>query len=369
MAQSGTQCSYALFKVRLQGLYRAALAPVLDRLWISKNVFIMKWGIIGPGDIARNFVRDFSELSSLQQVSAIYNHRKKTAKEFADEFGVNEVFTDLDSFIREGDAEIVYISTPHTKHYDEVKACLAAGLHVLCEKPMAINRRQYEELYELAAMKNVYLLEGMWLRFLPHITRLLEQTEAGTIGRPLSLKASMCYQAPKDPDSRYFDPELGGGSLLDLGVYTVFLAVLLFGKPDSIAVTAHLTDQGIDDCCAILLGYADGRHALLESSLLYNTQQPAVLTGEKGEIHILTPWFEKSPGLEIYPSEGGEPIRRPVEWQGHGLHFEAAAVLDDIAAGRTSNSLFTPAMSLEIITVMDEIRRQAGIGYDEEEKT
>ncbi|RYY62213.1 MAG: Gfo/Idh/MocA family oxidoreductase [Chitinophagaceae bacterium] len=329
----------------------------------------MRWGIIGPGSIAHDFVRDFEQLGTMEQVVAVYNHRKKSAKDFAGEFGVESVFTELDRFIREGNAEIVYISTPHTKHYDEVKACLEGGLHVLCEKPMAINRDQYAELYQLASARNLYLLEGMWLRFLPHMEKLLAQVGDGAIGKVMSVKASMGYKAPEDPDSRYYDPELGGGSLLDLGIYTVFLAVLLLGKPDSIMATGHLTDQGIDDACAIVLGYEDGRHALLESSLLYNTDQPALVSGDKGSIHILSPWFEKSAGLEIHLDENKEIKKLPVEWAGHGLHFEAAAVLQDIKKGKRTNALYNPELSLTIIGVMDEVRRQLGISYEENEET
>ncbi|MET0634897.1 MAG: Gfo/Idh/MocA family oxidoreductase [Chitinophagaceae bacterium] len=327
----------------------------------------MKWGIIGPGNIARDFVRDFEQLSSLQQVVSVFNHRKKAAREFADEFGIQGVYTDLEQFIRETTAEIVYIATPHTKHYDEVKACLEAGLHVLCEKPMAINREQYEELYELARQKKCYLMEGMWLRFLPHITLLLEQVNKGSVGKLLSIRASMCFKAPKDPDSRYFDPELGGGSLLDLGIYTVFLSLLLFGEPDEIKATGHLTDQGIDDTCVIIFNYKDGRHAILESSLMYNSNEPAIITGEKGSIQLLSPWFEKSPGLEIHYDEK-EVERWPVDWQGHGLHFEAKAVLQDISAGMRNNQLYSPELSLGIISAMDEVRKQLGVFYTQNEE-
>ena len=326
----------------------------------------MKWGIIGPGNIARSFVKDFEHVASLQQVVSVLSHRKKSAREFADEFGVTEVYTDLDEFILKNTAEIVYVATPHTKHYEEVKACLQAGLHVLCEKPMGINKQQYAELYALARQNNVYLLEGMWLRFLPHITRLLEQVDKGVIGNVLSVKASMCYKAPKDPDSRYYNPDLGGGSLLDLGIYTVFLSILLLGKPDRIRAVGHLTEQGIDDSCSILLGYDSGKHAVLESSLLFNSDQPAVVTGDKGQINILSPWFEHSPGLEIHP-EGKEVEKWPVDWQGHGLFFEAEEVIADIKAGKISSSVYTPAISLTIIETMDEIRNQLGIVYQKYE--
>ena len=328
----------------------------------------MKWGIIGPGNIAHDFVNDFKHLSSLQQVVSVFNYRKKSAREFATEFGVAEIFTDLESFVTGTTAEIIYVATPHTKHFEEVKACLNAGMHVLCEKPLGINRMQYEELYKLAAEKKVYLMEGMWLRFLPHITRLLEQVNSGSIGKVLSVKASMCFNAPDDPNSRYFDPELGGGSLLDLGIYTVFLGILLLGKPDIIKAVGHLTDQGIDDTCSILFGYNDGRHAILESSLLYNTDQPAVVIGDKGQINILNPWFEKSGGLEIH-RDNQEIEKWPSEWAGHGLQFEADAVINDIREGRTSNATYTPELSLAVIDAIDEIRRQLGIVYEKYEES
>ena len=322
----------------------------------------MKWAVIGPGSIAHDFINDFDEVDSHQELVSVVSHRRESAQEFADKFGVSEVYTDVSEFLANTTAEIVYVSTPHTKHFSEVKACLEAGLHVLCEKPMGINGDQYRQLYQTAKQHQCYLLEGMWLRFLPHIQMMLEQISNGTIGRVIAVKASMGFQAPRDPDSRYFDPELGGGSLLDLGVYTVFLAVLLLGKPDEIRCIGTLTDRGIDESVSILLNYKDKRHAVLESSLQYNTDLPAVVIGERGQISLLNPWFEKSPGIEIRTGED-EPDRRDVSWKGLGLHFEIAEVTGDIAAGRTTNEWYTPQFSLEVIDVMDEVRRQLGVRY------
>ncbi len=342
--------------------YTTHLAPGLNGEGKRAN---MKWGIIGPGSIAHDFVKDFDQLKTLQQVVSVLSHHEETAKEFAKEFSVQEVYTDLDKFVQETSAEIVYVATPHTKHYEEVKACLENGLHVLCEKPMGINHAQTSELYQLAKDSNVYLLEGMWLRFLPHIHRLKEEIDKGTIGKLISVNATMCYKAPKDPESRYYDPALGGGSLLDLGIYPVFLAIFLLGTPDRIRAIGHLTEKGVDDHCSILFGYDDGKHAILESSLLYNTELPAVVLGDEGTVSIRNPWFEKSPGLEIKIG-ADDATQWPTEWAGHGLWLEAEAVVEDIRNGRLSNALYSPGLSLDVIKVMDEIRKQVGIVYKNE---
>jgi predicted dehydrogenase len=322
-----------------------------------------RWGIIGPGTIAHQFVNDIGLLDSPQIIQAVLGHTEKHTDEFAKEFGVPQVFTDLHTFIEKAKIDIAYIATPHTLHYEQVLACLNKKIPVLCEKPMTINLDQCDELISASRLNNTFLMEGLWLRFLPSVQQLLQIIEKGEIGRIVSIKASMSFKAPYDPNSRLFNPELGGGSLLDLGVYPVFLALLLLGKPTTIKAIGTLSDQGVDEDCSVLFHYKNGQRAILESSLVTQTEIPAEITCEKGTIRILHPWFEKAAGVEVYLFDEGKTIY-PCQWPGHGLQFEAEEVLTCISNNKIESDRLPHEFSQMMMSVMDEIRRQIHVTYE-----
>lgn len=322
----------------------------------------VRWGIIGTGNIAHDFARDLAFLDPHQEVQAILGHSKKNTEEFARAFNVPQQFINLEEFTEKAQIDVVYIASPHTLHHEQAMACLQNKIPVLCEKPMAINLDQCNELIETSRDNNTFLMEGLWIRFLPSIQKLLQIIEKGQIGRIISIKASVNYKAPYDPHSRYFDPHLGGGSLLDLGVYPVFLALLLLGKPTSIKSIGKLSYEGVDESCAALLEYWNGQSAVLESSLLVQTETPAEIIGEKGTIRILHPWFERSPGIEV-PLYNKQRVIYPTLWDGHGLHYEAQEVLNCIRNGRTESGMMPQEFSRNIFSVTDEIRKQINVSY------
>lgn len=322
-----------------------------------------RWGIIGPGKIAEVFANDLEHVNSRQQVQAILGHTQETTESFAKEFNVPQVFYDIDDFLNEAEIDIVYVATPHTLHHEQVLACLQRRLPVLCEKPLTINREQCDELIKTARQNNVFLMEGMWIRFLPSIKLVMDLLEQGIIGKIVSVKAAMCYKAPYDPDSRYFDPELGGGSLLDLGIYPVFLSLLVLGKPDTIKAIGTISDSGVDEDCNVLFHYKSGRRAILESSLVSDADMPAEIIGEKGTIRILNPWFEKPTGIEVHLYDEGRTVY-PCKWAGHGLQFEIQEVLDCLSNKKISSDLLSHEVSRQLVTIMDEIRSQVKVTYE-----
>ncbi|MEI9946986.1 MAG: Gfo/Idh/MocA family oxidoreductase [Chitinophagaceae bacterium] len=327
---------------------------------------ITKWGIVGPGSIARDFVKDLSLISSTQLVQAVLGHTEKNTLQFAKEFNVPQVFMELDDFIEKADIDIVYVASPHALHHEQVLACLKKKIPVLCEKPLTINANQSMELIDTARINNTFLMEGMWLRFLPSIKLMMELINAGKIGNIISVKASISYKAPHDPGSRYFDPAMGGGSLLDLGIYPVFLALLLLGKPDTIKAIGSLSEEGVDENCSMLFHYKNGQQAILESSLISQTEMPAEIIGEKGIIKILNPWFEKAAGLELNVYNEGKIIL-PCRWEGHGLHFETEEVLNCIEENKIESDVFPHHFSLDLIMLMDKIRNQVHVIYEMDE--
>lgn len=182
------------------------------------------------------------------------------------------------------------------------------------------------------------------------------------IGEIISVKAALGYKAPKNHSNRYFNPELGGGSLLDLGVYPVFLAYQLLGKPDTIKAIGTLSPRGVDEHCSILFHYLNGKHALLESSLISESDLPAEITGEKGIIKIHSPWFEKSPAIELQLYDKVN-ITYPVGWEGHGLQFEIEETVRCIHEKRTESNMIPHTTSIEISQILDEIRDQIDVCY------
>jgi predicted dehydrogenase len=323
----------------------------------------MNWGIIGPGSIARDFTNDLKLVPGEHRVTAVLSHREESAREFAEEFGVAGVYTNLEKFLADKSIQAVYIATPHPFHYEQALACLKKKIPVLCEKPMTINAEQCAELVAMSRLQNTFLMEGMWIRFLPSIQNAVSLIREGRIGKIVSVKASMCYKAPADPSSRYFDPTLGGGSLLDLGIYPVFLAYLMLGEPETIKAIGTLSEKGVDEACSVLLHYANGEQAILESSLLKQTDLPAEITGEKGVIKILDPWFEKSPGVELQ-EYNKEKVLYPTEWKGHGLQFEAMEFIRCVEEQQFESEYMSHGFSLGMMRVMDEIRKQINVTYE-----
>lgn len=321
------------------------------------------WGIIGPGSIARDFANDMKLVSSPQKITAVLSDHMDSANEFADEYGVDVRTTEMDEFVRKGNVQIAYIATPHPFHYEAIKACLENHIAVLSEKPIVINYEQYEELRNLSVKNNTFLMEGMWIRFLPSFRKLMELVEQKAIGEIISVKASMYYKAPEDENNRYYDPDKGGGSLLDLGVYCVFLSTLLLGKPRKIKAAGRLSEQGIDEACAMLLSYSHGRYAMLESSLLIKNNTAAEIFGTEGVIRILNPWFEKAPGIEVELFNGkGEKF--PLSWGGHGFQYEIEEVINCLASQKIDSDLLPGNLSGEVLKIMDEIRNQLNVTYD-----
>jgi predicted dehydrogenase len=324
---------------------------------------LTKWGIIGPGNIAHTFAKDLTFANTPQKITAVLGHNVQSTFEFAREFNIPDYFTNVKEFIKNRNMDAVYIATPHPQHYEQALACLENNIPVLCEKPMTINTAQCSELIKAAEMHSTFLMEGMWIRFLPSITQVLDLIRQGMIGKVTSVRASTSFKAPHEPDNRFFDPALGGGSLLDLGIYPVFLSLLLLGKPSSVQAIAKLSEEGVDEACSIMLNYKDGSHAILESSLSSSLNIPAEIVGEEGIIKILNPWYEKATGIELQRNGEGKIIY-PCYWEGHGLYFEIQEVIQCIQNNRISSELLSHCFSLDMIKVLDEIRSQIRVTYD-----
>ncbi|GAA0830596.1 MAG: Gfo/Idh/MocA family oxidoreductase [Marinomonas sp.] len=320
----------------------------------------VRWGIIGTGNIARRFASDFRYAKS-GELRAIASRDKASADAFSADFDIELAFVDYFSLINSHEVDVIYIATPHTSHYDLTKACLLAGKAVLCEKPFTLNEAQSKELYDLAAAQNVFLMEAMWTRFNPVIEQVIEWVEEGEIGALHSIQASFNFLAPTDPEHRLLNLEMGGGALLDIGIYPVFLAQLFFGKPDFVQNQAVIGDTDVDVFEQILLGWENGQLASLEASLISCHPNRAIFSGSKGYIEIDSEWF-KAKSCRIVSSEGQE---RAVEFDfpGEGYQFEVDEVNRCLIEGLQESPNHSWKDSLELIATLDEIRQDMGLHY------
>ncbi|GAA4313742.1 Gfo/Idh/MocA family oxidoreductase [Compostibacter hankyongensis] len=328
----------------------------------------LKWGIVGPGKIARAFVQDLARADDRpHRVTAVMSHHLNDAEEFAAKHGIPYFFDSLKAMLSTAPPDIVYIATPHAAHYSQTMECLERGIPVLCEKPLALNLRQAEEMITTARMHGTFLLEGMWIRFLPSLRKVLELLQQGVIGKVNGVVADMSYKAPRDQKNRFYNPALGGGSLLDLGIYPVYLALLILGEPVYLKATASLSAEQIDEGCMIILKYTGGAYALLQSSIVKETEKQARLYGEKGFITIQTPWNEKPAGITVTLYHG-ESQTYPCTWEGRGFQYEIAEAGRCLSAGKTESDLHNHAISLSLMSLLDDIRAQAHIRYPADER-
>lgn len=322
-----------------------------------------RWGIIGPGDIAHAFAKDLPYAkSAVHTIRAVMGSSKESTTQFAEEFKVPHQYYSVEEMLNAGGIDGVYIASPHVFHYEQALKCLSAGVPVLCEKPITINSRQLMHLMQIAEQKNVFLLEGMWIRFLPDIEKLLGLIGQKKIGEVHTMQADISYKAEYDPKSRYFNPELGGGSLLDLGIYPVFLSTLLFGRPEEILATGIRTETGVDGKVSAMFTYAQGKSAKVDSSFISNTEGVATIFGDNGYIRIHNPWYEKAEGITVHTDDGTKVFHKS-EWEGKGLYFQVDEMVKCIQAGVIESSKYCHHFSLDVMRTLDDIRQQLRITY------
>lgn len=324
----------------------------------------VRWAIVGTGTIAETFVKDLQYIEQEEHsATCVVSRTKEHAQEFQEAMGIPNGYTTLDELIQNrAQFDIAYIATPHPMHYEACLSLLKAKVPVLCEKPMVLNEIQSVHLINKALETKTFLMEGLWIRFLPSILKVQEWIASGFIGDIKSITASMSYKAPYDPKNRYFNPELGGGSLLDLGIYPLYLSYLLLGNPSKIQSHAVRTATQVDGACAMLLEYKNGAYALLESSFIHRAPIEAFINGSEGFIRIGELWNEKPKEIVATLQNGSTLVYHP-DWKGHGLYFEALEAAQCLRKHKIQSEAVSHHTSLELVKLMDTIRKQNHIVY------
>lgn len=320
---------------------------------------ILNWGIIGTGTIADKFCRALTGgMEPAQRVAAVCSRSREKGESFARRFGCESVFGDVASMCAGDTVDVVYVATPHPFHAEAVIQAVSAGKHVLCEKPMTLNADQARKCFEAARKNGVFLMEAMWTRFVPAVTKACAWVEAGEIGEVLRVTSDFHALNREDASSRLFAPELGGGSLLDLGVYSLFAADLfLKGAPEVINTTMRPASTGVDGYMTAHLRYENGEAFI--SSGFERDGNYTVIEGTRGAIVVPDWCFAHS----AYLFRGGELAESFCEPCPNGMNWEAAHVVECIEKGLTVSPVYPPEMTVRALSCCDRLREEWGLSY------
>ncbi|WP_203784967.1 Gfo/Idh/MocA family protein [Paractinoplanes rishiriensis] len=320
----------------------------------------VRWGIVGLGGIAAQFARDLP-LAPGAELAAVGSRSAETAAAFAERFGFARAYGSYAELAADPDVDVVYVATPHAQHLDAALTCIEGGKAVLVEKPITLDLASAASLVQAAHTRGVFLMEAMWMRLNPAVLKVAELVAEGAIGWVSAIHADFGLQGPFEAEHRLRNPKLGGGALLDLGVYPIHLAHLIMGAPRSVQAWAHLTPEGVDENTGVLLGWEAGAVAALTCSINGNSRNGASITGTDGRIDLPPGFFVPREFVLNRPNHAPETFQFPFE--GNGYQFEAAEVQRCILAGDLESPHVPHATTLEIMGLLDTIRDEIGVAY------
>lgn len=321
---------------------------------------VINWGILGLGRIAHKFVQDLLQIPDARLL-AVASTDQQRADAFAGQYGAAHAFGTYEDLLSCEGLDAVYIATPHTGHYQTTLQCLNAGIAVLCEKPFAMNHQQVEKMVQTAREKKVFLMEALWTRFLPSVEKAVDLATSGSIGRITGVRADFGFKAAVDPEGRLYNKALGGGSLLDIGIYPLFAAYLFLGKPKTIKASAIVGSTGVDEQCGMVLTYEGGQMAVLNSTILTRTDTDAYVYGENGSVYLPSR-FQETRSVVLKPAEGDSQTFT-FDRTTHGYAYEAEHVMDCLREGKTESPVWSLDDSLNLMALLDAVRHEAGIYY------
>jgi predicted dehydrogenase len=324
------------------------------------------WGFVAAGKMAAAMARDLRTAGSHHargnRVGGVVSRTPESAAAFVRQFG-GQAYGSLDAMLADPGIDVVYVSSPNNLHYEQTKAALLAGKPVLCEKTFTLNAPQLAELIEIARSRQLFLMEAMWVRWLPLVTTLRQLLASGAIGQPLQLHAAFHSQPPIADDNRFYSPALGGGALLDLGIYPVSFASLVFGaQPQEILSKAQLAPTGVDTRFSAIFHYANGGVAQLAASFVGRMRHDIMILGREGNIRI-----EMDRGgwkmRRLHLQQGGGTRTLTASYKGNGYSYQAAEVRRCLLGGLLESEAMPLDESLAILRTLDTLRAQWGMRY------
>lgn len=326
----------------------------------------IKWGIIGPGSISRKFATGLQAVTDAE-LYAVASRDLEKATIFGKEFGAQKFYDSYEALVNDADVDVVYIGTPHTFHKPHTLLCLNAGKHVLCEKPFAVNLAEAREMVNLARDKRLFLMDALWTRYFPIMSKLRKLLREKTIGDVMLVQADFGFRmGAVIPEHRLFNPELAGGALLDVGIYPVQFASMIYGKqPESIVSQVTLGETGVDELSVSVFKYSDYEMATITTAIRMSTLHEARIMGTQGIISIPNWWHPTEMTVQV---NGKDPDVYQYELEGNGYNYEAIEVGRCIREGLTESDVTPLSETLDIIRTMDTMRKKWGLSYPGEKK-
>jgi predicted dehydrogenase len=358
---------------------------------------MIRWGILGAGGIAGKFVEGLRSLPDAT-VQAVASRSQSRAEEFARRHGIPRAHAGYEALANDPDVDIVYVATTNNVHKEHSLLCIESGKPVICEKPFAVTAAETRDVIAAARRRRVFCMEAMWTRFLPLMAQLRNIIGAGAIGDVRMVTAELGFAAPSDPENRFFDPQLGGGAMLDLGIYPLSFIYYILGEPQGVSAQASVGDTHVDEQAAAILEYPKGKLGVLSTSLLGYLPNEAAIIGTKGCIRVHAPlhrpttltltdygkqYRSAAPGSRVRRIVGGIPLVRGVfdralvlvkgtaeigeevhtfPLAGNGFNYEAAEAMRCLRTGLLETSIMPLDETLSIMETMDAIRNQWSAG-------
>lgn len=323
----------------------------------------INWGIVGLGRIAHKFTQDL-RLVKGARLHAVASRSLEKATAFAEQYQATHHFGSYEELVNCPDLDVVYIATPHAQHLENTLLFLKNKIAVLCEKPLGMNSQEVNQMIAFAKSHDTYLMEAMWTRFFPTIKSAVELVQSGRIGELKTLRADFGFHKAWDPTDRVLMKELGGGGILDVGIYPLFLSLLFFGKPKEVIAKTTAHRSGVDDSSAITLIYDDEKLASLYCSVTTLTPVEATIYGSRGSLKLHSRFHQ--PKTLSYGNYYEETITQTTPHLGNGYLFEIEAVGNDLRAGRKESELMTHQMSRDLMELLDQVRSAAGVEYPQD---
>ena len=322
-----------------------------------------RWGILASGGIAQAFARDLSYFNH-HIVAAVGSRSQESADSFAAEFPGCTAYSSYEALVTDPTLDAIYVASPHPYHVSNTVLALNAGKPVLCEKPFTINAAEARQMKAAADANDVALMEAMWARFLPHMHKVREILASGILGDIWAVEADHGQRLSDYANPRHWEPSLGGGALLDLGIYPISFAHMVLGVPDKITSSATFTDKGVDASSTVIFDYKSGAQAILTSNMMVSTPCRATICGTLGKIEIDRTFYNPTSMRVIM--HDGTTTEYPNEYKGHGLRDQALEFERVVRSGAKSSAILTPDESILIMESLDEVRKQIGLVYPSE---
>jgi predicted dehydrogenase len=322
----------------------------------------VRWGILGCGKIANKFAADLKFVRDAELV-AVGARDADRARSFAQTYGVRHAFDSYEALVSSPEVDVIYVATPHGFHHEHALLCLRHGKAVLCEKALALNLRQVKEMIEESKRSNVFLMEAFWTKFLPQYQKVISLVGEGAIGEIRMVQADFGFNGGATPAQRLYDPALGGGALLDVGIYPVFLATSLLGRPVNINAIMDAYDTGVDKQIVMNLQFESGALASLSASFEVETPVTATIMGTNGYIKMKNRFHNAMCELELVTGRDEVTIIDVAREEGYGYQFEARHVTECLRDGVKESPVMSFNDSLLLMDTLDRIRDRCGIRY------